>query len=173
MCLNPVHCCDDTVADFMAMLKTTEADDQLARHSDYRVWRYKYIGKAGWKHGGVAVHFKHALAWKGNRVDCEWGPFHEEKQRTLDPEGGGEKEITTNQASETGVRFVVRPPDLTSEPRREEFSEDKEFVPEAACKRIQKSRRDDLTPENLAFWEALQEYHEGCSKSAQQVWHRP
>ena len=56
---------------------------------------------------------------------------------------------------------MQRPPDLRTEPPREDFSKGDETHETAqACQRICSVRTDELKDESRAFWKALQHVHE-------------
>ena len=68
-------------------------------------------------HGGVQVTFKKHLAdGKPSHLDDEYGPV----RRVVATDADGET-VEANRTEEQGVVFLTRPPNLTTEPRREAF----------------------------------------------------
>ena len=65
-----------------------------------------------------------------------------------------------------GIVYVVRPPDLRREPRREAFAEDKESQPAAACRSVLGAAASfGLTPEAQDSWSALAKLHSDAPHS--------
>ena len=104
-------------------------ESAMTQISAVKVYRYTYVGDApclnaagkesnmAAVHGGVRVTYKESLADRApSPLDDEWAPVHTEV--SLDAAG---EEVKANRTDRHGVVFVTRPPDLTTEPRREAF----------------------------------------------------
>ena len=141
--------------------------DDLKMITTAKVYRYEYVGDAPCKnrrtgqasnmaieHGGVRVTFKTNLSdVKVYSNDDEWAPV----RRVEEVNAGGEN-LVANRTTDEGVLFVSAPPDLTSEPAREE-------LPQKTCKEAWNDcnkvlqRADVKSSRAIAHWHALQAMH--------------
>jgi hypothetical protein len=143
--------------------------DDLSMISFDHVYRYLYVGalpcensegapsNMAREHGGVQVTYKANLSGGASSYyECEWGPIRQVSEQT----SSGET-ITANRTIPSGVVFVSNPPNLTSEPPREETSEKHREHGREAIARVLK--REDLSGEHCkrarAFWHALNHVH--------------
>jgi hypothetical protein len=79
----------------------------------------------------------------------------------------GTAQVAVNETAPLGVLFVTRPPSLCAEPPREEHDESKDDTKmKDVCERIRRVRREDLSSEGLAFWEALGQLHHDGRRAA-------
>ena len=70
------------------------------------------------------------------------------------------QQIAVNETEPNGVIFVARPPNLSVEPQREDNEQAGDDAKmESICERIRRVRRDDLSEQSLAFWEAMEQLH--------------
>lgn len=132
-------------------------DPDFGRFSFDKVWRYEYVGRALWQHGGVRVTYKDRLSWMGSSTEAQWKPIQRATRRRPSMSGGSEDAVEVNETTPEGVLFVVRPPDLRREPQREDLDANDDAKLAPACERI--LRRDDLSEDAMAFWEALRQIH--------------
>jgi hypothetical protein len=104
-------------------------EDDLSQFSFDKVWRYQYVGDAPCRdlqgnctnmailHGGVKVTYKaHLSDTKISALEDEWLPVDTVTETTPSME-----EFKANRTSAEGVLFVRSPPNLTSEPAREQI----------------------------------------------------
>ena len=84
------------------------------------VFKYTYVGEALWQHGGVQVLYKDRLSYTGTAREAEWKPI--QRAMRSRPSQVGTEEVEVNETVSSGVLFVQRPPDLRTEPPREDFS---------------------------------------------------
>ena len=123
------------------------------------VFKYTYVGEALWQHGGVQVLYKDRLSYTGTASEAEWKPI--QRATRSRPSHQGTESVEVNETVSNGVLFVQRPPDLRTEPPREEFAKgDDTFETTQACQRIVNGRSDSLSEESIAFWKALKAVHE-------------
>mgnify|MGYP002632086098 CR=1 FL=1 len=79
----------------------------------------------------------------------------------------GTAQVAVNETAPLGVLFVTRPPSLRAEPPREEHDQSKDDTKmEDVCERIRRVRKEDLSSEGLAFWEALGQLHHDGRRAA-------
>ena len=142
--------------------KTTD----LQKISFDNVFRYLYVGDKACKdingaastvareHGGVQVTFKQHLSDKGSYLDDEWGPLVRVSEET----SAGDS-LEANRTIPQGVVFVAHPPNLTSEPPREETDEKGRDQGRAAIKRVLQRRDLQDKPRERAFWQAMYHVH--------------
>ena len=76
-----------------------------------------------------------------------------------------------NKTTKNGVRFVVRPPDLTKEPGLEAFNTNKDKTGEStkpvdSIRAIIRKRGKGMLARVKLFWEKLLQYHEWGTSSA-------
>ena len=70
------------------------------------------------------------------------------------------QQIAVNETEPHGVLFVMRPPNLSVEPQREDHDQSSDDAKmETICERIRRVRKDDLSDKSHAFWEAMEELH--------------
>ena len=130
------------------------------------VFRYLYVGgkactdvngapsTVAREHGGVEVTFKERLSYTGTYLDDEWGPV----KRVCEETSAGDS-VEANRTIPGGVTFVAHPPNLTSEPPREETDEKGRDQGRAAIKRVLQRKDLQDKPRERAFWQAMYHVH--------------
>lgn len=132
------------------------------------VFKYEYVGRSHWFHGGVKVTYKNRLSYvPENANEAEWAPIERVDART---ESGSSATAASasaatsaprNVTTDAGVHFVGAPPDLRSEPLREDYAapkSDKSPTPSAVCSSLVQKRKghpEELSADSAAHWEAL------------------
>ena len=103
--------------------------------------------------------YKDRLSYTGTASEAEWKPI--QRATRSRPSHQGTESVEVNETVSSGVLFVQRPPDLRTEPPREEFAKgDDTFETTQACQRFVNGRSDSLSEESIAFWKALKTVHE-------------
>jgi hypothetical protein len=140
--------------------------DDLQKISFDNVFRYLYVGDKACKdingaastvareHGGVQVTYKQHLSDTGSYLDDEWGPLVRVSEET----SAGDS-VEANRTIPQGVVFVAHPPNLTSEPPREETDEKGRDLGRAAIKRVLQRKDLQDKPRERAFWQAMHHVH--------------
>lgn len=136
---------------------------EFARYSFDNVFKYEYKGASHWKHGGVHVVYKDRLSWKGTANDAEWAPIERVTKPGITP---GAPPVVQNVTTKDGVLFIPRPPDMRTEPEREEWNMETNQKQFAACRGILKHRREgELSTDDKRFWYLMQTIHDGTAHS--------
>ena len=123
---------------------------------DY-VFRYEYVGRSQWRHGGVRVLYKGRLSDKGDSRNAEYGPVRE--VTTTGTTIGSERTVT--ETLPEGVVFVMQPPNLSTEPSRERFSEKMDIA--ALAEQVVAARRGthmELSAQSEAEWSAFKSLYQ-------------
>ena len=97
------------------------------------------------------VTYKDRLSFTGSATEAEWKPIRR-SSRSVPSVETGMQEVAINETEPRGVLFVMRPPDLRTEPQREEHdasSDDAKM--EQICERIRRVRSDDLSESEPTF----------------------
>lgn len=137
---------------------------EFARYSFDNVFKYEYKGASHWQHGGVHVVYKDRLSWTGTANDAEWAPIYRVTKPGVTP---GAPPVVQNATTKEGVLFVPRPPDMRTEPEREEWNMETNQKQAAACRGILKHRRDgELSTDDKRFWFLMQTIHERTAHSS-------
>jgi hypothetical protein len=122
------------------------------RYSDHLVFRYVYKPSLT-RHGGVKVTYKPHLSTTGTAREAEWLPIE-----TTEKNG-----FLANVTTEDGVIFIPHPPDLRTEPLREEWELVKGEGPVGAHKAMQRilGKREswELSDAGALDWKTLAELH--------------
>ena len=113
------------------------------------------------------VTYKDRLSFVGSATEAEWKPIVR-TTRCVPSTLTGMQEVAVNETDPSGVMFVMRPPDLRTEPQREEYVDTSNDDAKMAqnCERIRKVRREDLSEKSLAFWTALEQMHHDGRRAA-------
>ena len=145
--------------DFDSWFNDMNIKGNLSRVSNEMVYRYEFVEDL-WSHGCVRVTYKSRLSYKApHALECEYSPVCTVERKQLMPDGS-ERTVHANQTDKSGVIFIVKPPDLTTEPKREALSEKVLLKDQAqTCKNIAKHRT--IPNDSKAFWCALAETFDG------------
>ncbi|KAL1499993.1 hypothetical protein AB1Y20_012670 [Prymnesium parvum] len=119
-------------------------------------------------HGCVKVQYKNNISWQGNSVEAEYSPIVRVQEEVPTKDGEGMQTVERNVSDKAGVRFVLHPPDLTREPKREQLKTN-EFDPAAAIRLLLNKRSKDLSYEAVEHWEALGKLHDQHGRNAEDV----
>ena len=154
--------------DFREWFDRMGIEGNLTRMSAVAVYRYQYDIKH-WKHGGVFVTFKKRLSYKkAHANECEFSPIIN-ITRTEFNAYGEEEEVAANITDPNGVMFIRRPPDLRSEPKREELDTAEKYDLAKMCKSIVRKRTDDLSQKSKAFWLGMATFFDKSAAHVDQI----
>ena len=153
--------------DIAAWLKEQQLTGEHTGIQSQLVYRYKHEKNLK-IHGCVKVQYKRKVAWTGNSVDAEFGPLEESEMEVPTEDGEAIQKVKVNKSTKNGVRFVLKPPDLTKEPKREELKT-QEFDPAKAISLLLWKRGCDLDSGATEYWRALEKFHRVHGANAEDV----
>ena len=130
------------------------SEGEFGRFTFDMVFNYEYVGPALASHGGVRVTCKKRLSDVGSAAEAEWLPIFQ----TTNADGD-----KVNRTEPEGIRFLVRPPDLRSEPRSEAFTDTKEDKGSTMARSALKF--PGISRGSADEWAALAQLHEGAPHS--------
>ena len=134
------------------------------------VYRYTYDPELV-EHGCVCVQYKTNISWKGDAREAEWSPiFRVEREMNSGDADDDAQVVECNVSKRRGVRFVTKPPDLRTPPRREPFdAKGEKYSPAAHCRAILNSRWKQLSSRAKCFWKCLMLFHSKAGEVAESV----
>ena len=134
------------------------------------VYRYTYDPELV-EHGCVCVQYKTNISWKGNAREAEWSPISRVEREMNSGDADDDAQVVEcNVSKRKGVRFVTKPPDLRTPPRREPFdAKGEKYSPAAHCQAILNSRWKELSARARSFWRCLSLFHSKAGQVAESV----
>ena len=138
------------------------------------VYRYTYDPELV-EHGCVCVQYKTNISWKGNAREAEWSPISRVEREMNSGDADDDAQVVEcNVSKRKGVRFVTKPPDLRTPPRREPFdAKGEKYSPAAHCQAILNSRWKELSTRARSFWKCLGMFHSKAGPVAESVPNMP